>query len=202
VEYCAKSNKITGLSLPFSTSTGMPLPAIEACLASDIFYALENFERSSTVQVILAIPNHPKSKPFLFGIYSTCNKFKATDVVARMKYMKQKLNELGINVLLFGSDGDSRFILAQKILGGFGNFSDFHGMTLAGNIDSQFLASQDPYHISKKLKNIMFDMASNLRIGNYNVTLSFLYILIKKFPFEEHGLRKSDLDHRDRMNYK
>lgn len=107
----------------------------------------------------------------------------------------------GIRIICFGADGDPRILRAQKTLLSFGEFENFGPIRLAGSINSDFQASQDPYHIAKKMKNVLYDPPETLMMGTKFATLGHLIILAKKFSKHQHNLAASDLDVTLRMNY-
>lgn len=193
--------------MDINPKTGMPLPPIEASTAKSIIDAFSKYDKSTTVQIILAVPNAPHCQPFFLGMYSTNNKFKANNVASKIQTMRKELESRGIKLLLYGTDGDTKFICAQKKLANFGNLTNYLGVTLAGNSfeleeKKQFFFSQDPYHIAKKMKNQMFDPANNLTLGKFHITRAHLVVMAKKYPPNQHGLSKSDLDFKNLMNYK
>lgn len=114
---------------------------------------------------------------------------------------KELLKKYGIKVLCSGSDGDLRFIKSQKLLTRFGHFQKFGPLLLAGDIHAVDQASQDSWHISKKMKNIFYDCCEVLRMRNRNAVIGHMVILVKKFEKNLHGLNLSDLDPTDKMNY-
>lgn len=73
---------------------------------------------------------------------------------------------------------------------------------LAGDINSENLASQDSEHIAKKLKNAFYNPSDVLIMGDKFVSLGYLINMVKKFSKNLHHLVASDLDPTDRMNYK
>lgn len=188
--------------MPMNSLTGLPYLPAKAFNADDIFNAMETYETSTVVQVIIAVPNNFKSESFFLGMYSCTNKFKAVDVTTRINYIKKELEARGINMLTFGCDGDTRFISSQKHLLEFGSINEFVGYKFAGNIHSQYTFTQDPWHVAKKLKNQLLNPGNNFKIGEYDANMGFLQILAKKFKYEHHLLSKTDLDVRESMNYK
>lgn len=138
----------------------------------------------------------------MLGLYATDNRFTAEETRNRTLYIRKNLYvKKGIKVLCSGSDGDPRFLKAQKSLINFGNFMLFGSILLAGNIDAENMASQDSYHIVKKMKNVFYDSCNVLRMGKRFAVLGHLIILVKKFPKNLHNLTSSDLDPTDKMNY-
>lgn len=83
----------------------------------------------------------------------------------------------------------------------FGNFQSFGKLMLAGNINAENLASQDPLHDAKKMKNVFYDPCDVLLMGTGKVALGHLVTLMKRFDKNFHNLNLSDLDPTDRMNY-
>lgn len=118
-------------------------------------------------------------------------------------YIRKLLNEVGIEVLCYGTDGDNRYLKAQKEIINFGRVTIHHGFQLASDFSAvDNFGNQDPEHIKKKMKNQLFDTSDDFIIGNRIATVGHLAILQKSFPKIEHGLTPSDLNPMDRMNYK
>ena len=202
VEYCPRSNALLGLDAPFNPITGLPTKNFhKAITAKNIFQSLKNYSKASYVQVILAQPNARGAKPFLLSLYFTSNKFSANDVNNRMKYIKQELNNRGICLIAFGSDGDTRLMSAQKNLINFGQYTRFGSLELCGDINSECLGNQDAFHIMKRLKNLLYDLGRSMEIGINKITVNHLIIMFKNYDKSRHGLVQSDLDITDRMNY-
>jgi hypothetical protein len=168
-----------------------------------IFNTIQEESKSSYVQVILAKPNSPGVPSFVLGFYGTNNKFTRKDVKVRMDHIKRELSKRDINVLCFGSDGDPRFLAAQKTLKNinYGNIKDFGAIKIAGDIYMDCMASQDGLHLAKKLKNVFYDKSYTIRLGNFNATLNHLKILHDNYRKSEHLLNECDIDSRDKMNY-
>lgn len=137
----------------------------------------------------------------MLGFYGTDNKFTSENVTTRTLYIRQELMNRGINVICVGTDGDSRCLKSQKQLANFGSLQSIGPLTLAGCITSQNLASQDSFHIVKKMKNVFFDPCDVIRMGSKNAAIGHLIILIKKVHKNLHSLNLSDLDPTDKLNY-
>lgn len=105
-------------------------------------------------------------------------------------------------MLCVSTDGDSRYLSAQKHIIDFGNFTMFGDMLLAGSLNSDFFGLQDGYHIAKKLKNMFFNTSDMLRMGDYHVSINHLIVMKKKFDKELHGLEATDLNQNNKMDYK
>lgn len=202
MEYNSHNNTIAGIVLPMDTFKGIPGKPIKALNAKIITKALKDHEKSSIMQFILAIPNVPNAKPFLFCMYGTTNRFTNINVATRFKFIQNGLKARGIKMLGYGSDGDPRMISAQKLMIKYGTFHHSFGYTFSGDIYSEYQFNQDPLHIGKKMKNIIFDLGNDLVLGDYTANFGFFMILAKKYDTHITGLTKTDLDYRDRMNYK
>jgi len=188
--------------MPLNKGSGLPSSRIKAFNAFSIKESIERYDKSTIVQVIVAKPNKFKSEPFMIGFFGTNNKFTGEDVMARIKHIHRKLKSVGIKMLMYGCDGDTRCMMAQKQLANYGSLYEFCGIKLAGSLDSEYFFSQDPLHVAKKMKNLLFDFGTDLILGDFLASLGFLLILNKKFGSEATGLNQSDLDFKDRMNYK
>lgn len=105
-------------------------------------------------------------------------------------------------MLCFSTDGDSRYLSAQKRIIDFGNFTQFGNTLLAGSLESDFFGLQDGYHIAKKLKNMFYNTSDMLRMGDYHVSINHLIVMVKKFNKELHGLEATDLNQHNKMDYK
>lgn len=136
------------------------------------------------------------------GYYGTKNKFLAENVTDRYKFICNELIKRNIRPLVFGSDGDCRFVSAQKKLINFGDFFTFGPMKLAGNLNSEVFGSQDTSHIMNRLKNSFFDLTHTKILGNYHASVNHLIIMIKMFNKSDHHLVPTDLDMHNKLNYK
>lgn len=138
----------------------------------------------------------------MLGFYGTNNQFTSDEVKTRTMFIRKELEKRGVKVISSGTDGDLKFLKAQKSFVDFGNFTTFGKIQLAGDINSKNLANQDGSHIAKKMKNIFYDTCDTLRMGKRNAILGHLIILMKKFNKNQHNLQPSDLNPRDKLNYK
>lgn len=203
VEIDYNTDTLLGLSAPFDMVTGMPKKHLFVSnTLENISDAVKNFNKSSYVNIILAQPNNTNAIPYLLGYFGTDNRFKASVVLARMKFIKKCLAEKGIETLSFGSDGDSRHLLAQKILLNFGMPQNYGSLTLAGNINADILSNQDSLHLTKKLKSSLYQASHYLTLGKYKASIEHLHILFRKYSKELHNLNSCDLDIQDKMNYR
>lgn len=222
VEYDADDKVLTGLVTPISNLTGMPrVKNFPATTGLQIIDAIRQNPKAAYVQVILAKPNIAGeffletfnslingkkflllgSAPFVLGFYGTDNRFTSENVTTRTLYIRQELMKRGIHVICSGTDGDSRCLKSQKQLANFGSFQNIGPLILAGCITSPNLASQDSFHIVKKMKNVFFDPCDAIIMGSKIAVIGHLIILLKKFDKNLHNLNLSDLDPTDKLNY-
>lgn len=203
VDYDSSSNSLLGLVAPLNANNGLPSVNFFAAVnAKQIKESLENYSRSSYVQVLVAVANKTNSPSFILGHYGTDNRYSHKEVTARNQHIYSELIQRNVIVESFGSDGDSRFIASQKLSVNFGNFEFFQGIQLAGNLNSLFFGNQDALHIAKKLLNRLYDFGSTLIMGNRIATLNHLILVYKTFEKSQHNLNLSDLNPHDRMNYR
>lgn len=66
---------------------------------------------------------------------------------------------------------------------------------------SDYSFVQDPTHIGTKLRNRLLKPSIVLPLGNKQISLAHLKILLKRCPKLIHGLTISDIDPKDRQNY-
>ncbi|KAG5672927.1 hypothetical protein PVAND_003015 [Polypedilum vanderplanki] len=202
VEYNSTNDTLSGLVIPFNDATGLPFVDFhKARTAKWIHDAMKNYAKVSYAQLLLAQPNMRGAKPYLLGVYFTDNKFKAIDVINRLKYIKYELEKRSILMIAFGSDGDSRMMAAQKTLINFGNIQRWNALQLCGNMRATTLATQDTFHILKRLKNLLYDLGRTIKMGNFIVSVNHIIIMYKKYDKSQHRLILNDLDVTDTLNY-
>lgn len=95
----------------------------------------------------------------------------------------------------FSSDGDSRLLTAMKSEMKFGMANVFENK-------SNSLCVQDTIHILAKLRNRFLKTTTVLPMGNKQVTLTHLKVLIKVASKDVHGLVLKDICPDDRQNYR
>lgn len=134
--------------------------------------------------------------------YGTNNQFSHKDVENRNKHIREQLMKYNIRITGYASDGDLRFLKAQKNFIKFGILREFYSFYVAGDYTSDIVGIQDHLHILNKFKNRLFNTTCDLTLGNFGASLGHLVIVLKKFPKKDHQLSCSDLDSADRLNYK
>jgi hypothetical protein len=121
---------------------------------------------------------------------------------------------------LYYLDGDSKYVRAMRLMCGFfaylSNFQPHeHPGAFQIKIERQwswfflrhqqlFLFLQDPTHLCTKWRNRLLSDTAELRIGNQLISMNYLHDIIEndKYTKIDHGLIYSDLDPKDRQNYR
>jgi len=96
--------------------------------------------------------------------------------------MKKLASEVGIKILGFSSDGDTRLLKAMQ--------------TNAYSQQSSQCYIQDTVHIGTKLRTRLLKPNVTLPIGNFLISASHLQELIETYSKDKHLLRRSDLNPR------
>ncbi|KAG5683116.1 hypothetical protein PVAND_012417 [Polypedilum vanderplanki] len=203
VEYDYDNDILLGLVSPFDEKTGMVKERFySAATIEDIKNNIKTAKVASYVYIILAQPVFRGAPYFVLGFYASDNKFSSEDVLRRYRYIHAQLSKRGIELLSFSTDGDTRYLKAQKDLVRFGEIKILYNYPFAGNCFSAFFGYQDPTHIQNRMRARLFDTSEEIKIGKYSAVLGHLYVLFKKYPKNMHGLNLSDLNPLDRLNYK
>lgn len=118
-EYCCKTDTITGFSLPLK-SDGLPdSSSASACSVESIARAFRCLPRATQQMVVMAQPfrsyNQPDPPAFLICTFSTDNTFNYQDTENRIATITEKLQEAGIEVLIYSADGDSRELKLMRM---------------------------------------------------------------------------------------
>ncbi len=112
---------------------------------------------------------------------------------------------MGVTVLSFASDGDSKYVSAMKQNLKFGEMTKVFGYACPLDFysDDYQVYFQDPPHKIKNLKNKFCDKASDLKIGFYFVTINHVINLIQnpEVSKNQHLLNQYDILNEDRMDY-
>jgi hypothetical protein len=202
VDYDSTTDTLIGLVAPYD-ETGMPYRLhFKANCAVGVLNAIRNNNTSSTVQVIIAKPNNTNSIPFVLGVFGTDNKFSNLNVQKRYKFIMQKCQEIGIKVICFGSDGDSRFLMAQKKMINFGWITKIGNSEVAANYRAEIMVSQDPLHAVKRMKNKLYNPVKVMEIGKFIISPTHLILILRKFHRSDHHLCLSDFNILRKMDYK
>lgn len=156
-------------------------------------------------------PLKNKAQPFCLTIFGTDNKFSHINVMDRWKYIIENLENVGISVMGFSSDGDAKLLKAMKVKTELGCSSE-KNLTVttefkfqnwyASNIKSDYNYTQDTIHIGCKLRNRMLKASISLPIGRYQISKAHLKYLLETTSKDLHQLSDNVVDPKDRQNYR
>lgn len=105
-------------------------------------------------------------------------------------------------MLGFSSDGDPRLLRSMKINAKIMNNPRSLDEIIKNTSLYEVFYIQDMTHIGTKLRNALLKPSTLLPIGDRQISVSHLKILIANTPKDIHGLTYSDICPDDRMNYK
>lgn len=206
-QYCRKSNKIIGFTLPINQSTGLPIPS--SFPANNFGQICKHFIQhnsiSAYVNIVVAQPlcNAP---PFCLLIYGSDNKFSSLEVLNRWRTITTQLKEVGIDVLTISTDSDPRYNSAMRIQSKLGIPSEIPKAEwfCYGKYSSSPICMQDLIHIATKLRSLLLRTLWNhlkLPFGNYFIDANHLIVLMNKFPKDKHELTHTVLRPVDKQNF-
>lgn len=174
VQYDSISNQLVGFVLPTNTKIGMPIPF--AYPAKNAMEIINHFSNGNSVaaflNVIMAQP-FDGAPPFCLLLYGSDNKYTASDVKKRWKYITAELNSLGISVLTISSDSDPKYNSAMRELSTIGSKNDKLKWFSCTLHDEPPFYVQDTIHIATKMRNFLLRL---LRKNSYK----------HQFPFGNH----------------
>ncbi|CAF1087941.1 unnamed protein product [Adineta steineri] len=158
--------------------------------------------------------NYQKSSHAAYGI---SNKFKAVDVLHRWIWEFEKSRESSVRIVAFATDCDPRYLLAMRLATSFfakyNNYSMYdHPNALEIDLPKDwrtwffmstrqvFFCFQDPMHLCTKLRNRILSNTASMLIGKEAVSIEVLMELVQNTSKLSHGLVKTDIDPKDRLN--
>ena len=107
-EYWATTNSIFGFSLPLQPN-GLPKSSdAEVGTVGDIINMFKNYDRATSAMVVMAQPLCPNAPAFEVCSFGTNNKFTSFDVENRRMTIENEFKKVGITVLTYSADGDSK----------------------------------------------------------------------------------------------
>ena len=142
IEYDSLTNKVIGFVLPFINGCAQ-VNSFEATSAYKIIENFQNNIKSDYAYVFMAQPLSDSTPPFCVSIFGTDNRLNYSDVIARWKKINQMASEIGITILGFSSDRDTRLLKAMQIKA----YSQTEELQ---NLCSYYI--QDTVHIGTKLR--------------------------------------------------
>lgn len=206
IEYNSRTNNLQGFVSPLEN--GFPQKGkftVRSCNDMDTYF--KEGVRGDYAYVIMAQPLSCRAPAFCLAVFNTDNRFTYKNVLERWGTMKSQASELGIKILGFSSDGDTRLLKAMKTEAHFTQVKTSNSDCYSSwyHIDSNindYCFIQDPIHIMTKLKTRFLKAGVCLPMGNYFATSQHLYHLIDTENKSKHFLTKSDLKAEDKMNYR
>jgi hypothetical protein len=189
VEYDIVKNKIVGLVMPLNEGTGMPeYDSFLVKNPSQMKELIETKSKASYIHTVLAKPPIEGAPSFILLMFGTDNKFTNQDVLRRLNFIKNNLNDAGITVLGWCTDGDTRFLKADKIISGLGVQQEDHPWWRFSDIEPPFVAIQDTVHIGTKLRTRFLNKKKPLKIGKYRLNYQY-----NRFDFSDIYLYNSQI---------
>lgn len=155
--YDPNTNQLVGFALPLDEN-GMPMPF--SYLARNVKEIVGHFDNaynviSSNVYVQMAQPMSRLYPPFCLLLFLTDNTFQAETILSRWNYTAAQLQEFGIIVDNFASDGDSRHVKVMKLKSEIGttelSFFDCEWFSCGSSFETSY--TQDIVHIGTKCRN-------------------------------------------------
>ena len=221
VSYDSSTNTFTGFSTPIRDG----IPKV-GHFRTDSFDQLnnwfENEDKASLINVHMVQPlsaseNHVS--PFLLSVFGTNNNFTAIDVLRRWMWIYESSLKSNVRVVAFSTDCDARYLLAMRLATGFfanvvdnisSDQTDMLEIDLPGEwtqwffmkTRQTFFCVQDPIHLCTKLRNRILSKKASLLIGNEVVSTDVLMKLIESKSKLVHGLVKTDVEPKDRQNFR
>lgn len=204
VQYNSRFNQVVGFVLPFDDN-GLPIVGTFAATSSEkIREYFQSGRIANYVYVIIAQSLQEGVPAFCFSFFGSDNRFTAIDVIRRWKWMQMQATLHGITLVEFSSDGDTRLLQAMKYK------AISHSLDILTDWQDWFVESlnqseiyvQDTTHIGTKLRKVFLKPSVLLPLGNYVASATYLRILIDNISQQEHGLTKSDLSCKDKMNFR
>lgn len=220
VDYDSETDKLVGFVLPCGEDG---LPCIDSFMAvsfESMEKAFHDGELAKYAFVYMAQSLTQGVPAFCLACLGTNNKFTAELVLKRWKYIFLECKKLGITVISFGADGDSRELKSMQVSTNL-LFSSTNSMALLSPSNTSDKVSipiewrpwfaiknpaaisyvQDIVHVAVKLKSRLIKPSILLPLGKYAAGVHHLRLVHIHFNKDEHGLRERDINHKDKQNY-
>lgn len=152
----------------------------------------------------MAQPLKENIPPFILQIFGTDNKFTGKNVTKRWKYIRKELEKYGIEIVGISSDGDTRLLSSMIYSCNLSNKAIINEENLSPYFNCSMLTIfiQDTIHILTKLRNRMLKRSICLPLGNKQISVGHLKLLINTVKIDKHGLVLKDICPDDRQNYR
>ncbi|CAF4582958.1 unnamed protein product, partial [Rotaria sp. Silwood2] len=198
ITYDTKSNTFVGCSLPLDNN-GIP---ITNSYSTDSFTDLEQWcsdlPQAKSINACLIQPlslsiNH--ISPYLLAAFGTDNKFKSSNIILRWHHIYEECKLKGIRIIGYATDCDSRYLRCMRIsLGFFGHFAYVdHPDNLKIDLPKTWSCVTD---------NQLTGTGAYLLLGDQLINMEPLFFIIDQISKLEHTLVPSDINPKDRQNYK
>lgn len=184
-----------------------------------IVNAFKEYKIGTFGRAILLNPLHPNLPHIAVLVMPTCNRFDHHFVYRQRQELKRLYDQESKNIVgpLIGnsSDGDSRRrkLMLQLATVDVGhrfrpiprNLGFIFSCKKLGTEDGyvvEDMCDEDYVHNHKKLLNPLDHACRVLRMGECLVHMNHLQLVSELFPFADHGLGVSDIERRDRQNWR
>lgn len=205
VEYCSSSNQIVGLVQPLDEEFAMPIPstyeATSATAMEDIMQSKDT-HISTLFNVVMAQPLDFRSPAFCLLVYGGNNKFTSKHVTKRWSKIIEELTNIGIKVVSFSSDSDTRYNSTMKDLMlscKADTSSEFPAWFQFDCSTAKYIPVQDTVHCGTKLRNIF--LTHTLMFGNFEISVNHVRTLMRTVGRHKHGLHECHISKEDKMNF-
>ena len=218
ITYDTSSNTFIGFFLPLD-NTGLPIiNSYSTDSLTRLEYWYSNVPKTQSLNACLIQPlscSFDNSSPYLLTAYGTDNRFKSSDVISRWRHIYHERKFKGIRTIGYATDTDSRYLNVMRLSLGF--FADFvysnHPDVFEIHVPATwswflmqhkqlFVCMQDSVHICAKLSNRLLSKTTTLLLGNQFINVEPLLYIVDNFSKIDHALVRSDINSRDRQNYR
>lgn len=203
IQYDPKTNQISGF-VPNLDENGCPnirsFPATSAQLIKQYF---ESGIVSNNAYVIMLQPLANKAAAFCLALWGTDNRFEFTSVSLRWEWMIKAFSDVGLEIVAFSSDGDSRLLKAMT-LRTFSSKSPQKWPWFKADLDVSLpVCVQDPIHILVKLKSKLLKPSEIIPMGKKHLaSRGHIVQLISCVSKDQHEISMSFMDSKDKMNHR
>lgn len=217
ITYDTKTNTFIGFSLPLDNN-GIPIAnsfSTNSYTQLEKWYSDITMAKSLNACLIQPLSSNSKISPYLLSAFGTDNSFISTEILSRWQYVFEQSKIKGIRIIGYATDCDSRYLHSMRVsLGFFADFAyHYHPDIFHVNIPKTwswfymhhsllYICFQDPMHVVTKLRNRLLSVTTHLLLGNQLINMEPLLYLINNFSKFDHLLVQSDINPKDRQNYR
>lgn len=208
-QYNQSNNQIVGFVLPYDEN-GIPKQGYfqgrSAAEIESVFYDLHTRKQKNIANNVIVVMAQPVARgipPFCLQAFGTDLTYTALQVKQRWDFIVKKLNSLGIQVLAFGTDSDTRYnsTMRNQLSLGFKRQLEDPPEGFPEWFNIRFLRSfipiQDTIHIGTKLRNRLLN--TPLKIHIHEISYHHLLVLVDRYPKGVHKLTKAIVVPNDRQ---